>query len=248
VGVLERGWLAALPFLQVPENRRRAIRDSIREWVPPREYLTRSRGREVHVFAKTYLPPPWLVPHAREYVIGLLSAGLGDEPAASRSAAVLRRAAQPPDTIGLLRDFSFEIEALSAMTRGDLATSLVLLDSVGLRVASHYQPFESPWHKRPMARLLRAQALARTGQHKAALGWFAGLEWIGPPGFVLQAYAHRQRGELLERMGDPTGAMHQYRRFLTRWESADSVLQPEVEAVHQRLKNLEATPKRHGNN
>lgn len=239
VGVLESGWLAALPFMRVGEETRRTLRDSIARWTPPSHYLSRPRTREAvqFPFPGLLLIPPWMVPHVRHYVLGLLSAGLGDERDALRYASLVRRASAPSDSIGLLRDFALEIQALVALQAGDTSVALEILDSAGLRVASHYQVYESMFHTRPLTRLLRAEALASLGRSREALGWYAPLPWIDPT-FPCLAWSSFRQGELHERLGEPAVAAGHYSRFVARWSDADSVHQPLVRDVRERLERL----------
>ena len=239
VGVLESGWLAALPFMRVAEETRRTLRDSIAGWTPPSHYLSRPRTRDAFQFPfpGLLLIPPWMVPHVRHYVLGLLSAGLGDEREALRYASLVRRASAPSDSIGLLRDFALEIRALIALQRGDSSVALGILDSAGLQVASHYQVYESMFHTRPLTRLLRAEALASLGREREALGWYAPLPWYDPT-FPCLAWNSFRQGELRERLGEPAIAADHYRRFVARWGNADSVHQPLVRDVRKRLDRL----------
>ena len=241
VGVLERGWLAALPFLQVEEEARRSLRDSLAGWHPPAAYLRRPRSREPgqFPFIGLLLTPRWLVPHAQNYVLGLLSAGLGDEAEAARYSALLHNAAEPSDSIGLLKDLSLEVQALAAMQQGDTSAGLAMLERASLRVASRYQVFESSFHTRPLTRLLRAEALAATGRNREALGWFAALPWL-EPAFVLLAWTNLRQGEQSERLNEPLRAIYHYGRFVARWKHADSVHQPLVENITRRLEQLRA--------
>lgn len=240
VGVLERGWLAAIPFLGVGNEHRRVLRDSLMKWNPPPSYLDLPRSRQTgrFPFMGLLLTPPWLVPHAKNYVLGLLNAALGDESEARRYAKVLDSAAEPADTIELLPDLSREIQALLALQRGDTAHALSILESAGLRVASHYQVYESIFHTRPVTRFLRAEALAATGRDREALGWYSPLPWIDPI-FVFRAWASLRQGEIYERLDEPERAIHYYERFVARWEHSDPEHQPLVRDVRRRLKRLE---------
>jgi len=241
VGILERAWIAALPYFGVDDGLKRSLRDSLVGWHPPEAYLGRPRSRQAGRFPFTGLlfTPQWLVPHARHYVLGLLSAGLDDDPEASRYAALLLEANDPSDSIGLLRDLSLEIQALRAMRHGDTSTALAVLESAGLRVASHYQVFESMFHTRPLTRFLRAEALAAVGRKHEALGWYATKSpWLDPA-FVLQAWTCFRQGELYERLGDRSRAVYHYRRFVARWQHADAAHQSLVRDTRRRLDRLE---------
>jgi tetratricopeptide (TPR) repeat protein len=239
VGVLERGWIAALPFLGVTDTQRHALRDSLAAWRIPDSYAELPRSRELGRFREIGLlfMPPWLVPHARRYVLGLLSVSLGDEPAADRYARLLATAREPRDTIGLLADLSREVRATQLMRRGDTTEALAVLERTGFRVASRAQMYESMFHTRPLARFIRAEALAALGREEEALGWYEGLPWIDPA-FVLTAWTSLRRGEIHERRGEQARAAHYYGRFTARWAHADARHQPLVKEIRERARRL----------
>jgi tetratricopeptide (TPR) repeat protein len=239
VGVLERGWIAALPFMRVDTQVRRSLRDSLATWTIPRAYLDRPRSRKDgrFVFMGLLAIPPWLVPHARHYVLGLLSASLGEQAEVTHYAGLLQRASEPADTLGLLGDLAREVRALYLMQRGDTAAALKILESASLVVASRYQIYESSFHTRPLTRLLRAEALVAAGREDEALGWYSALPWLDPA-FVLVAWTSLRQGEINDRMGNRTAAEHFYRRFVTRWQDADAIHQPLVLDVRRRLAHL----------
>ena len=243
--LLEAGWLASIPLLHIGAERRRSIRDSLAMLSRPVAFIDLRRSLQSYNYLG--LLEPWLVPHAHHYVLGLLSAGLGDELESTRYATLLHEAAEPSDSIGLLRDFSLEIRALLVMQNGDPAAALAILDSAEMRVASQYQIFDSPFHMRPVTRILRAQALASLGRDREALGWYAGLGWsIAPAEWVFLAQTNLAQGELYERLGEPERARYHYGRFIARWENADSIQQPLVRDVRRRLARLEGVREAEG--
>ena len=244
VGLIEAGWIAAVPLAGVSAESRRTIRSSLIRWAAPARDAMNAESRPRQQFRGHLVLEPWLRPHARHYVIGLLSAGLGDGKEAQRYAHLLLNAVEPADSIGLLYDLSLEIRALLAMQERDTAAALEILDSAGLRVASHYQVRGSPFHMRPVTRLLRAAGLASTGRHREALGWYAAIgHRLDAPEWVFLAGTSLRQGELYEHLNEPAKAVYHYRRFVARWEHADSVHQRLVTDVRQRLERLEGNSK-----
>ena len=242
VGLLEAAWIAGVPLSGVSAEARLTLRDSLQHWSPSPHYAV--NVERTYPFQGSLILDPWILPYARDYAVGLLSAGLGDAATARRSARSLQTAAEPADSIGLLTDLSLEIEAMLAMQRSDTSAALALLNNAGLKVASHYAVTASPFHMRPVNRLLRAAAHSTDGRDREALGWYASFAYrIDTPEWVFLAGTSLRQGELYERLGEPTRAAYHYRRFLARWQNADPAHQPLVQDVRRRVDRLEREAK-----
>ena len=95
---------------------------------------------------------------------------------------------------------------------------------------------------------LLGRAYERAGQPDSAIAAYERA--VNTPGY-LRAFeeeatlgpTYRRLGELYEERGDTTRARDYYGRFVELWKDADSVLQPEVREVRQRLARLGAQNK-----
>jgi tetratricopeptide (TPR) repeat protein len=232
MGVLERAWYSTYPFFGFDSTTLGAIRDSLVAWTPPAAYGARGRR-----YDQEWRLPRWLLPHAKQYVLGLLSARLGDADAAARYAEQLDLAREPADSIALLQDLALEMRALSAAERDDWEAALTHLVDSELKAPTigRVPLFE----RRPLGRFLRAEALMHMGRNQEALGWYSTLGWrFGEA--VWLAQVQLRQGEIYERLGNPAEAVRHYRRFVTRWRDADPKYQPLVNDVKTRIARLTA--------
>jgi tetratricopeptide (TPR) repeat protein len=232
MGVIERAWYSTFPFFEVGSTTLQALRDSLTLWTAPAAYGQRERG-----YAWEWRLPRWLLPHAKHYVLGLLSGRLGDAEAAAGYAARLERAVEPADSVALLHDLALEIRALAAAQREDWEAALTLLAGAELRADPWTGMKDSPFSERPLGRFLRAEALLRLGRDQEALGWYSTLGWVARES-VWVAQVQLRQGEIYERLGDAAEAVRHYRRFVARWREADPKYQPLVNDVNARIARL----------
>ena len=231
---VQRAYFAAVPFLALPVHEVLATRDSLRYW--PTESTPEARPEDPGTWAKWY-PPPDLRPHLAAYLRGLLSARAGDTADARVQADRLERAREPGDSARLLPDLALEIRALAAAEGGRDSEALALLERMTMRTTWHYQQYASFAHLRPLARYLRGEVLYRLGRYHEALGWY----WfgvLGRPEIVFQGPGFLRRGEIYEKLGDPTQAVREYRRFVARWRRSDPRYQSLVRDVDERIARL----------
>jgi tetratricopeptide (TPR) repeat protein len=231
LGVLERAWYSTFPFFELDSTTLRAIRDSLVAWTPPPTYVA-----EETKYPLDERSPRWLLPHAKRYILGLLSARLGDVDAAARYAERLESAHEPADSIALLHDLALEVRAFSAAERGDWEAALTLLADAELRGPGD---FLAAFVWRPLGRLQRAEALMHLGRDTEALGWYSTLGLVYNE-YVFIAPVQLREGEIYERLGDPAEAVRHYRRFVARWRDADPQYQPLVDDVRARIARLTA--------
>ncbi|MGD8869502.1 MAG: BTAD domain-containing putative transcriptional regulator, partial [Gemmatimonadales bacterium] len=232
MGVLERAWYSTFPFFEFDSTTLRAIHDSLVPWTAPAAYGQRERG-----YAREWRLPRWLLPHAKHYVLGLLSARLGDAEAAAGYAARLERAVEPTDSIALLQDLALEVRALAAAEWGEWEEALARLAEAELKADPWAGMKDSPFSERPLGRFLRAEALLRLGREQEALSWYSTLGWVARES-VWVAQVQLRQGEIYERLGDAAEAVRHYRRFVARWREADPEYQPLVYDVKARIARL----------
>ncbi len=226
-----QAWRAAMPFLKVPEAELSRLRDSLQIWPVPTDIP----------YARV---PDALLPHIKHYLLGLVSARLGASDEAVRHAAALEQATSPPDPNGLRRDLALEIRALAATETGRFQEALSIIEGMELRTSALQDQF-SPFNRRPLGRYLRAELLFAAGRNEEALGWHAAWHsWSFTPEGVWRSPAHRTMGKIAERLGEFETARRHYAAFIARWRDADPRLQPEVDAVKQRLNDLASERRR----
>lgn len=230
MGLVERVWLGSMPMLARDTAWLRRTRAELLEWTPG------PHGPKTDYLVDWRLPP-WLTPHAKVYALGLLSARLGDSAAASRYAAQLDAARDSHDSLGLLHDLALEVRALNAAEREQWGTCLTVLERQGLRGSAPVaDDAMTIFSRRAFGRLLRAEALFHLGRDQEALRWY-GTFWLHTE-FALLAPIQLREGEIYERQGDAREAVAHYRRFLARWDEADSLYQPLVRNVGARVARL----------
>ena len=228
---------AVVPALNISHVALREIRDSLLQWTPTSTTAAPSRS--------WLQMPTELYPYVRTYLLGIVSARLGELDEARTYAAVLDRAAPPSDSARLLPDLALEIRALMRMHEGDFSGALALLEQATLGIRWKYQVRDA-LHRRPIGRFLRAELLFQLRRDEEALGWYAGVAEFGRPGFVLLAPAYLRMGEIHERRGNTAQAVEYYSRFVARWKDCDPELRPLVDDVRRRLARLGNTRKTAG--
>ncbi len=229
MGVVEQGWLGAVPAFGRDTKWLRRTRAALLAWTP-------RAGPDIRYLFDWRLAP-WMAPPAKVYVLGLLSARLGDSVAALRYAAQLDAAREPRDSLGLFHDLALEVRALGECERELWQTCLATLERQGLRgQAPIGEDQASPFNLRAFGRFLRAEALFHLDHNREALGWY-GTFWLHTE-FPLFAPVQLREGEIYEREGNSREAAAHYRRFLARWQDADAEYQPLVWDVAARVARL----------
>lgn len=167
----------------------------------------------------------------RLYLVGLLSARLGDFRKASDCAGALageRDSARAPLASALATGVRAEI----LRSRGDNEGALRELerfpyDMERLADLSHYGTHE---------RFLRGELLRATGRGQDALPWYESV--IGAYDLPLVALSHLRRAQILDGSGDAVQARFHYARFVRMWSAADPERQSLVLGARQSLTRL----------
>jgi tetratricopeptide (TPR) repeat protein len=189
-------------------------------------------------------------PQLRTYLLGLLSARIGDAAAAERFAAELARLDDPPeaalrgtatfewlDTLWaheLARVHARTIRAELFRHRGLPEDALRTLTS-GRSDVDFNMARASPFFALSYERFMRAELLRALGRDAEALGWYAAMGEIYPYELVYLAPAHLRQGEIYEKLGQRAKAAEHYARFVELWQSCDPELRSVVEEVRRRL-------------
>jgi serine/threonine protein kinase/tetratricopeptide (TPR) repeat protein len=231
-----RAMFAVIPALWYSPDELRDIRDSLLHWTPGGPVMRERSWLQL---------PAELYPSIRMYLLGLVSARLGDRQAANEYATLLERARVPSDSAALLNDLALEIRAVDLAQAGDTARALATLARQSLTIRWKYQARDA-LHRRPIGRFLRAEMLFNLGRYEEALGWYDGVAEFGRPGFVLLAPTYWRMGEIHERLGNRERAIEYYSRFVARWRTADRNLRDGASLVRHRLFQRPQSGERNG--
>ncbi len=185
-----------------------------------------------------------LHPLLREYLLGLLSARLGDGVAAERHAARaerlqlgLRNPYLPRQAyVALAGDLALSIRAELDAGEGRTASALARLE--GILVETH-AVFETPFAGEALERFRHAELLLGAGRDREALRWYAALAQASCFEFLYLPLAHLRQGEVYDRLGVPDSAAAHYARFVAYWGDADAELRPLVDRARERIAALQ---------
>jgi DNA-binding SARP family transcriptional activator/TolB-like protein len=202
--------LAVEPLLPLPPARLTALRDTIAARHPYRAPA-----------APTIPSRTDLGPQMQAYLLGMLSARLGDTAAARRYLDELAAVRDEPRA-GPARDLAHGLRAEMARGRGDFKGALAEVERFQFTVSSAGVLEVSHWglHER----FLRAELLHALGRDDEALPWYESfhggydLPYLAPAQFRL--------AEICARQGDRKRAAFHASRVLAMWRTADPELQP----------------------
>jgi serine/threonine-protein kinase len=182
-----------------------------------------------------------LHPLLQTYLLGVLSARLGDGDAARRYAEQAQRIDVPPMDGSLQHDIVRRVQATDALVSGDTAAALALLEEVRLQVW-HQLSIASPFISGSLERYLLARLLEEAGRHEEALRWYGSFEGVALHDRVYAAPAHWRRARIHEVLGDREQAVLHYQRFVELWRDADPELEAMVTEARSELERLGGGP------
>jgi DNA-binding SARP family transcriptional activator len=167
-GLEMRGWFAALPRLETPDEERRRVRARLEAWdaasAPPSSFAIFAMHNHLH-------------PGIRLWLLGLLDLRLGDRAAALGRAEALHLL--PPDDDGLVRGMEAELRAGVARAEGRPGDGLALL--AASRPSLWFQlTVASPFFTLASRRWLTAELLRDLGRDGEAEGWYRSLAERSP--------------------------------------------------------------------
>lgn len=174
-------------------------------------------------------------PAVRAYLLGLLSARLGDWDGAERHAAELERLSAAPADSGMGRDLAHTVRAAVVRNQGRSPAALAELEQ--FRFDPGGVTFQRPALVGAYERFLRGELLHALGRDTEALQWYGSF----PAGFDI-AYvplAHLRQAEIHERLGRRERAAFHYRRFVSMWQDCDPELRPLVIEAERALARLQ---------
>ncbi|CAN5833968.1 hypothetical protein BH24GEM1_BH24GEM1_27190 [soil metagenome] len=228
--LIGRALTASLPFLGLPTEETRRIRDEVERWSP---------GHDASKPLPESIRP--LAPHLRLYLLGLLSSRLDQAAEALRQASALETLPAPPESRTVVRSLARTIRADVAAGTGRTNEGLSLLDEVRGQI-----PFELlglPYFSEEHARYLRIRLLSQAGRDEEALRQVENA-FEGTPGeLYYRAPAHLLQAEIQQRLGNREAAAEHYSRFVALWRSCDPPLRPIVEGARAQLAKVVAEPR-----
>jgi tetratricopeptide (TPR) repeat protein len=225
-----RAYFASLPFMPVSEPELLQLRRELTAW-RPRAVPIGAEGPAVTTLHAA------VSPLLRDYLLGTLSARLGDLAGAARSAASLEHAQTAAPGDSLAQTLALGVRALVARSQGDPEAALRLLERIQ-RPARREEVSQSPFHAVALERYLRAELLRELGRDEESLAWHASLGELSPFELVFLGPSHLHRAEIYDRLGRRTEAAEHYGRFVELWKEADPELQPAVAVARARLEEL----------
>ena len=224
-----RALLSSLSFVPVPRAELRALRAELEALDP----ATVPTVDEPLVFVDVHHE---LHPLLRTYLLGQLSARLGDLEAARRFAAEIEGQPHPAAQRGLAADLRRSVEAQVARAENRPAEAVSLLDET---LSETKNPLESPVVAEAYERYLKAQLLYESGRYEEALGLYRHIAESSVFEFVYLPVSELWIGEIHNRLGATAEARSSYTRFIELWRGCDAELQPMVELARRRLEELE---------
>ncbi|MFN2398481.1 MAG: BTAD domain-containing putative transcriptional regulator [Gemmatimonadaceae bacterium] len=227
-----RALLSVMPALPMPAGELETIRDQLRRW-------------NANPTARVVSPADlWVNAHAddhtqlRTYLLGLVSARLGDVTAAQQHTTELARLEGSSDAGQLARSQGRGIRAQLLWSRKDPAAALRALEA-GPDAVDFGSARTSPFYARTYERFMRAELLRAVGRDAEALGWYRGLAEIFPYDIVYLALAHRGQAEIYEKLARKEEAVEHYGHFVRLWRECDAALRPMVIEAERRMIRLQ---------
>jgi tetratricopeptide (TPR) repeat protein len=226
------GLFAALPFLPSTQDDLEALRREVEGWDAAVPLSTAI----VHPLVDLHDP---IRPQLRLYLLGLLSARLGDVHAAREYADALEQSEGSAEVRELARDLALGVEARRALHEGSPAEALAALERAQLAPPATAVSF-SAFYSEALERFTRAELLRLLGRDEEALQWYASVAESPPFGYIYLAPGHLRQGEIHEQLGNREPAAHHYARFVELWRECDPELRPLIEELRGRLGRLRA--------
>jgi tetratricopeptide (TPR) repeat protein len=219
-----RALLTLTPFLQVS----RAELESLQAAVEGRNGEDPPRSVEAVSVEDS------IRPQLRLYLLGLLSASLGDEADALERAAELERRGGPASSGTRVVDLALSVRAEAARARADVKAALSLLERAPLEV-SYAVAVGSPFLFLDRERFLRAELLNAVGRREEAIGWYTA---VAETSIAYSATAHLRLAEIHDQLGNGATAARHFARFIAAWENCDPELRPARDEAERRLIEL----------
>lgn len=221
---MRRALYVTLPFVSLEPARIEAIRSRL---------LQEASSWQAHTMEAQL--PAALEPAVLRYLVGLLSARLGDPAAALREAEEIERFATA-DTLALAAGLALTLRAEVAWRQGRPTETLALVDRIDPGIPLPL--LSSQYLAQEHARFLRAEALTALGREEEALRCLAHCFNGTPTELAYLAATHLRSGQLLEQLGRAPQAVRHYVWVDRLWSSADPPLQAAHAEARARLQAI----------
>ena len=227
------GLLIAAPTVRAPADRLRAARDTMTAWRP----APPPQGSPGGAAAPRRLARADLYAPQRLYVVGLLSARLGDHDAVLDQAAALEECDPPADVVPLVRESAAALRARVAWSLGrrEEAVAEILRARRPVRFDLLHP---SLFHSQADERFTLAGWLEEMGRHEEALPWYASFVRGSVHDLVHAAPSYLREAAIYERLGEIKCARERYGRFATAWRDCDPELRPLLDDARAGLERL----------
>ncbi len=219
-------WLSALPVFPSTPEELRGARSRLAAWAgaagasSPRPSAFFSGHNGVHATV-------------REYLLGVLSARVGDTDSARAYADRLDREMADPGPAALARQLAHGLRVQTLVAEGREREALGALDS--LRIEGWYQlTFVSPLYSGALERFTLAELLRANGRAGEALGWYGGLGENTLAELVFLGPTLLRRAAILETQGHDEEAQASIAQFDQLWRNADPDVRSWVRATFGR--------------
>jgi tetratricopeptide (TPR) repeat protein len=221
-------FFALTRFLKPARSELTALRDSLQRWNPSSAREEGDGLIAIHRSAHPYL---------RLYLLGMLSARLGEPAAALGYAAELERADRSSPLGVFAGDQGQFVRAEVAWQGGRREEALALLDQARFWTTDSRmldEKGDSPFFLQLHERFARAELLYELGRHDDALPWYRALSYD----FLYTGPAHLRLAQIYERQGTWWKAFEHYSHFLELWRDSDPALQPLVQQARDAMARL----------
>ncbi len=228
--VAYRTTMSLSPFLDLTSGELLELREAVSAWDPHDVPRAITPGGYFSVHDNLY-------PQLRAYLLGVLTAKLGEADEARRQVDELNGMGGRPEAVELARDQACSVEAQLALHAGRRAEAIDALEAA--RLGGLFElTIASPFFSQAYERYLRAELLDAEERHQEALRWYGGFAEHSIYDLIFLAPSHLRRAEIYERLGEAERAAPHYRQFIELWRDCDPELRPQVEAAESRLAEI----------
>jgi tetratricopeptide (TPR) repeat protein len=174
--------------------------------------------------------------YLRAYLLGMVSARLGQDAAALGYAAELERADSASPEGAFAFDQARVVRAELAWTSGQTEEALATLEEAGFWTKDPGLDLsgDSPFYGRYHERFARAELLYALGRMDEALRWYRALSYD----LIYQAPSHYRLAQIYQARGDQQAALQHYTRFVETWRNSDPMLRPKLQQAELELARL----------
>lgn len=158
----------------------------------------------------------------RLYLLGLVSADLGDFAAAESYARDVARWEGPVRGMPFRADYARSIRGRILLARGRPAEALDTLDRSSFSATATL--YYSPFHNQSVSRLMRAETMMALGRYDAVLPIYENLVGSSAVDLAVLGLGHLRQAEIHERAGRRDDAIRHYAAFLELWRDPDPEL------------------------